>query len=144
MQLYCLNEDKDLEVFRTEVGLLFQALQYRGDRVRLKDLMEQDTRYQSIDEDTLETMSVMLDLPSIWKKRAKYMENNEEDREEYNMCQAIREWAEEERSIGREEGIVQGRHTVVKNMLIRSMADTDIMAIAECDQEFIDMVRSGL
>ena len=152
MQLYCLNEDKDLEVFRTEVGLLFQALQYRGDRTGLRNLMERDTRYQSIDEDTLETMSVMLSLPSIWKKREKYMEKNEEDKEEYDMCQAIREWAEEERSIGREEGFMKGQQAgsdekariIVRNMLMRSMTDSDIMAIAECDQEFIDTVRSGL
>ena len=152
MHLYCLNEERDLEFFHTEVGLLFQALQYRGDRAGLKKLMEQDERYKYIDVDTLETMTVMLDLPSIWKERVKYMEKNE-DEEEYNMCQAIREWAEEERSIGRAEGRDEGRREgkqagidektriIVRNMLIRGMEDADIMAIAECDQEFLDKVK---
>ena len=62
------------------------------------------------------------------------------------MCQAIREWAEEERSIGRMEGRVEGldekTHTIVRNMLMRDMSDADIMAIAECDQEYIDKVRA--
>ena len=62
------------------------------------------------------------------------------------MCQAIREWAEEERSIGRMEGRVEGldekTHTIVRNMLMRDMSDADIMAIAECDQEYIDTVRA--
>ena len=116
--------------------------------------MERDERYKYIDIDTLETMTVMLDLPSIWKEREKYMGKNEEEEEEYDMCQAIREWAEEERSIGREEGRKEGRRegqqagadektrTIVRNMLKRSMTDTDIMAIAECDQQFINEVRS--
>lgn len=157
MQLYCLNEAHDLKLFHTEVGMLFEALQYRKDRTGLKKLMEQDERYKSIDVDTLEMMSVMLELPSIWKNRKKYMEKDEEDKEEYDMCQAIREWAEEERSIGRKEGRAEGHQTgfvkgqqtgadektrtIVRNMLLRGMADTDIMAIAECNQEFIDGVR---
>ena len=149
MYLYCLNEEQDLQMFHTEVELLFQALQYRKDRAGLKKLMERDERYRNIDVETLETMSVMLDLPSIWKKRERYVEKHEEE-EEYDMCQAIREWAEEERSIGREEGRREGQQagadektrTIVRNMLKRGMTDTDIMAIAECDQKFINEVRS--
>ena len=72
------------------------------------------------------------------------------------MCQAVREWAEEERSIGRREGHREGHregfregsdertYTIVRNMLKRGMADGDIMAIAECDQGFIDKVRKTL
>lgn len=72
------------------------------------------------------------------------MGKNKEDEEKYDMCQAIREWAEEERSIGREEGRTEGRSTIVKNMLIRKMSDEEIMSIAECDQEFVDKVRLTL
>ncbi|MCH5275073.1 MAG: Rpn family recombination-promoting nuclease/putative transposase [Lachnospiraceae bacterium] len=137
MQLYCLNEAKDLQIFHTEVGMLFQALQYRKDRAGLKQLLQQDCRYRQLDADTLETMSVMLDMPSIWGERKKYMEKDNENREVYNMCQAVREWAEEERSIGADERT----HAVVRNMLMRDMADEVIMAIAECDQEVIDEIR---
>ena len=137
LYLYCLNAAQDLQVFHTEVGILFQSLQYRKDRAGLRNIIRQDARYRHVDVDTLETMSVMLNLPSIWKEREKYMEKNEE-REEYDMCQAIREWAEEERSIGAKERT----NTIVRNMLLRGMTDADIMAIAECDREFIDKVRS--
>lgn len=76
------------------------------------------------------------------------------------MCQALREWAEEERSIGREErfqtgrqeghrtgleeGLQEGRRAIIRNMLLRGMSDEDIMAIAECDQEFIEKVRKNI
>ena len=156
LQLYCLNEAQDLQIFHTEIGMLFQALQYRKDRSGLKQLIQQDARYQRMDAETLETMSVMLELPSIWKEREKYMKKSDENREVYNMCQAVREWAEEERSIGRREGHREGHregfregsdertYSIVRNMLKRGMADGDIMAIAECDQGFIDKVRKTL
>ena len=90
----------------------------------------------------------MLNLPSVWKERRNYMEKNEENEGEYDMCQAIREWAEEERSIGREEGhrigLMESRRVIVRNMLLHGMTDEDIMAIAECNQELIDTVRGHI
>ncbi|MCH5343284.1 MAG: hypothetical protein J1E64_04530 [Acetatifactor sp.] len=152
LQLYCLNEARNLQVFHTEVGVLFQALQYRKDREGLKRLAESDSRYQQLDADTLETLSVMLEWSSVWRQKERYIVKNMKNEEEYNMCQALREWAEEERSIGRMEGHKEGRregadertHTIVKNMLMRGMEDADIMAIAECDQIFLDKVRMTL
>lgn len=140
--LYCLNEADNSELFHTEIGILFQALRYRGDRGALKRLILSNSEYRKVDTDTLEVMAVMLDLPSIFKNREKYMNYNNKDREEYNMCQAIREWAEEERSIGLKLGAEENRGIIVRNMLARGMTDEDIMAIAECDMKFIDTVRN--
>lgn len=148
LHLYCVNDADDLRVFHTETGMLFEVLQHRRDRKGLKKLMENNERYKHIDADTLEIMSVMLEQPSIWERREKYMEKNEENEEEYDMCQALREWAEEERSIGREEGLRAGAddktRVIVKNMLLRGMSDEDIMVIAECGREFVDKVRVEL
>lgn len=48
-------------------------------------------------------------------------------------------------SIGKDEGIRIGNEaktkTIIRNMLNRGMADEDIMALAECDQTLIDIVR---
>ncbi|MCH5344080.1 MAG: hypothetical protein J1E64_08575 [Acetatifactor sp.] len=161
MRLYCINELQEqeaLKVFQTEVGTLFRSLQYRKDREGLKHLLQNDPDYRQVDADTLEVMSVMLELPSVWGNRIKYQVNCEGEKEEYDMCQAIREWSEEERNIGRREGLKAGiqkgiqtgikqgeeekTFTIVKNMLQRGMADKDIIAIAECDGAFIDRVRS--
>ena len=50
--------------------------------------------------------------------------------------------------IGKAEGLREGldRKTdiIVRNMLLRGMADTDIMAIAECDLECIDRIRCSI
>lgn len=145
MHLYCVNEANDLDKFHTEVSLFFRALKYRQDRAGLKVLMQQEPAYSQLSADTLEVISVVLEMPSVWENREKYMNSNQGKKEEYNMCQAVREWAEEERGIGREEGRLQGRKeqtlTIIKNMLKRGMSDDDILAIAECSQEFLDHVK---
>lgn len=84
--------------------------------------------------------AVMLDLPEIWENRERYLRDEKED---YDMCKAVREWSAEERRIGREEGREEGLFTVVKNMLFRGMSEEDIIAIAECDHEFVVRVRES-
>ena len=143
LHLYCVNEAEDLENFHTEVKLFFKALKYRKDRAGLKQLMQQDTGYRVVDVDTLEVLSVILELPSIWKDRKKYMNKNQGEKEEYDMCQAVREWAEEERGIGHKQGEEEKTLIIVKNMLKRGMLDEDIIAIAECSYEFLEQVKNS-
>ena len=73
------------------------------------------------------------------------MNKEREQQEDCNMCQALREWIEEERSLGLAEGEAKGASEMmrvfVRNMLRRGMSDEDIMALAECSQEFVDEVR---
>ena len=152
MHLYCLNEADNLEQFRTEVGILFRALQFRKDRKGLKQLLQDNMEYRQVDADTLEAMTVLLELPSIWNEREKYLNLIKDDREEFDMCQAVREWAEEERNIGRTEGRREGRRQgeedkafiIVKNLLHRGTSEEEIMLITECDREFVARVRSTI
>lgn len=66
------------------------------------------------------------------------------------MCSALRELFADELEEARNEGIawghVQGveekQTLIVRNMLNRCMSDEDIMAIAECDIEFIEKIRA--
>lgn len=45
-----------------------------------------------LDAETLKVLSVILNVPKLWSKRKKYIAGNEiENREEYDMCQAMRE-----------------------------------------------------
>lgn len=53
MQLLCVNEETDFDVFHTEVRQLFRALQYRGDKKGLLQLLEKDEEYSHLDMETL-------------------------------------------------------------------------------------------
>ena len=140
LHLYCINEQEDFDTFHTEIKELFQLMKYRKDKKRLQQEVEGNPQYQRMDIELLEVLSVMLNAPKIWNERRKYM-NTERGQEECNMCQALREWIEEERSLGWAEGEANKTKCIVKNMLSRKMSDEDIMALAECSQEFVDEVR---
>lgn len=120
LRLYCVNEAEDFDVFHTETEQLFRALQYRGDWLGLKKLIESNSKYQHLDRDTLEAMSVLLKLPSAWEKRSEYI-SRIGDREEYNMCLAVREWEAEAKRIGRKEGGLSMLFQLVKEGLLSSV-----------------------
>lgn len=132
-----MNETEDFGLFHTEVAKLFRAMRYRGDRAGLTRLLESDLQYQHIDRDTLEAMSVLLKMPAIWERRSSVMIKNQE-KEEYDMCRAVREWPEEEREIGWE----QCQTAIIKNLLNRGIGDEDIMQIVACDRDFLAKVRA--
>lgn len=122
---------------------MFRALQYRNDRAGLRRLLESDPEYRHLDRDTLEAMAVLLKLPSVWEMRKNIMHKNQ-GREEFDMCQAVREWAEEERRIGRAEGLEEGRIAIVRNFIRQGATDEDIMQIVECDGEYVAKVRAAM
>lgn len=101
--LYCMNEENNCEKYHTELGLLFEMLKCRGNKMKLLELMEQKESYQHIGGETLKVASVMMNAPKIWNNRTKYIGR---EKEEFNMCQAIRELVEDGRQEGRQEGIM--------------------------------------
>lgn len=147
LRLYCLNEAHNLKMFHTEVRQLFCALQYRKDRVGLCRLLESDPAYRHLDRDTLEAMTVLLKMSKVWERRDRIMKKSE-DREEYDMCQAVREWAEEERrlgeKVGRKEGREEIRAAIVRNLIRRGDTDESIMQVAECSKEYLAGIRKGM
>ena len=58
------------------------------------------------------------------------------------MCSALRELFADELEEARNEGIEENQIMIVRNMLNRGMSDEDIMAIAECNIEFIEKIRA--
>lgn len=112
-------------------------------------LLSEDPSYKHLSADTLETLAILLGMPQIWERRKEYKNPNRED---YNMCYAVRKWHEQDIASGRAEGIALGRNEgsldktkkVVTNMLKRGFSDEDIAALAECDQVMIDEVRTSL
>lgn len=134
LRLYCLNEGEDFTVFHTEIRLLFKAMRYRKDKKNLRLLIENDPQYRSMDADTLEVISIMLNAPKLWENREKYM-HMEDNKEEYDMCQAMREWAEEERTAGMRLGIKEGETLLAalmnKLFLDNRMEDAKLAAADE-------------
>lgn len=107
MRLYCINEQQDFQVFHTELRQFFQALVYRKDKEKLKELIDNSAEYQNLSEETFEMIVKFLGMSELWKIKDNFKSHNDE-RKGFNMCQAIRELRAEERAIGREEGLEIG------------------------------------
>ena len=56
-------------------------------------LVNEDEKFYNMDEETYETAAVLLNAPSIWRKRRKYKADMEG--RTYNMCKALRDWEAE-------------------------------------------------
>lgn len=116
LRLFYVKEETDCSVFRTELREVLEALKYRRNKGRLRGIMTEAEAYRHLSEDTVEVLSVLLDAPDIWEKRNLYR-NEESDKEEYDMCQAMREMLMDERIEGRSEGRNEGREEGIRVLI---------------------------
>lgn len=130
-RLYCVNEEHDFSMFHTEIRNVFELLPLRTDKKRLLHTLEQNSTYKRLSEDSLELLSVLMDSPSIWKNRKKYLNRTDinqavenQESEEYNMCQAIKELIEDGRQEGLSEGLSQGLTQGLSQGLSQGRMDT--------------------
>lgn len=109
MSLVCVNELPDCSGFQTSLRELFTILPYRGDKRRLKELLDRNSVYQKMDGETAQTIGVLMGIKKLMENREKY--KTEEG--EYNVCHAINEMMEDSRlegiAEGEARGIVEGR-----------------------------------
>lgn len=93
-------EDLDEAVFETGLHELIGFLKHQNNKQELIEFVEQDKeRIENMDEETFDTISVILSLPKKIIKQKKHMEGDD-----HNMCQAMKEWITEERNAGIKEG----------------------------------------
>ena len=146
---------ENTEVFQTDVRQVFDFIRCSEDKAALRELVERDVYYQSMEEDALDV--IVMYTHSMELVRAKEYKGKDG---KVDMCTAIKEMIADGRAegmkAGREVGIRVGRtegreagidektRSFVTNMLRRGMEDTDIMALAECEQELVDEVRDEL
>ena len=93
-------EDLDETLFQTGLRELIGFLKRRNDKEGLKDFMEQDKdRIRKMDEETLDAISVMLNIPD-----SVIGQKEDDEEEERDLCKALKEWMEDERNAGEKEG----------------------------------------
>ncbi len=112
LKLFCVNEQSDFSMLRTELREVFSVLSFRKDKVGLKQLMDENEAFHHLKDDTLLVLSKLLGQPKLWTDREKYM-SKDENGEEYNMCQAMRELMEDSKNAGLEEGRQEGRQEII-------------------------------
>jgi predicted transposase YdaD len=121
------------ECYRTDLREFFQALQWRNDKENLHRFIK-SSEFQNLKVDAQLAIALHTGMTSIVKKVKE---------EKMPMCKAVEEWIEEERSIGRQEGIKEGEQNgrnsaiaeIIKRMLEAGMDETAILNITQCSKE---------
>ena len=126
---------EDTSVFKTDVRQVFDFIRCSSDKNALKELVEKDDYYKSMEEDAFDVVVQYTNATELIETKEYYEEGGS-----VNMCRALTELIAD----GRADGADEKTRSVVANMLKRGMKDADIIAVAECEQALIDEVRQGL
>lgn len=145
LHLFCINEQYVFDAFRSDLKPLFQAINCRNNKKKMIELMKDET-YSHLNEDTWDAIAVMTDNAAMLQKKDLYKTENQ--KEEFNMCQALQELMQDEcnegRIEGRNEGKIEDQKIVIRNMINRGYKTEDICAIAECSPAFVKEVETEL
>ena len=145
LHLFCINEQYVFDAFRSDLKPLFQAINCRNNKKKMIELMKDET-YSHLNEDTWDAIAVMTDNAAMLQKKDLYKTENQ--KEEFNMCQALQELMQDERNEGRiegrNEGKIEDQKIVIRNMINRGYKTEDICAITECSPAFVKEVETEL
>lgn len=133
MRLVCLNEQEEFDGFRTEVKKVFHLMRFQKNRKLLQQEIETNPDYEEVDDETLEAIAVMLDMPKLWEHRNDFMKK--EGSEGINMCQAVREMFENARREGITEGMQDNIRKMMKNLKMTAEEAMNVLEIQEEDRE---------
>ena len=98
-------------MFKTENRLLFQALSGGNSKKRMKKLLQEDSSYEKLDE---ETAKAILGILGVKSSINKFKYKDEEGNEVYDMCKAFDDYREE----GKREGMREGKREGMQEMAI--------------------------
>lgn len=98
-----IKQLEQTNIFHTDLKQVCDFIRYAKDKEKLKWLIENDPAYKTMREDAYEVIAAFTKSKELVQIKEKYTE------EEKNMCQALREWAEEERNEGKTEGKIEGK-----------------------------------
>lgn len=118
VNLFCVNEQEQFENFRTELRELFLAMNCRKDKKKFMNLMK-DEQYAHLSGETLEAITIMTDYKILAANREAYRNVDENGREEYDMCEALRELREDFLNEGRLEEQEKG----IKRLILDNLEE---------------------
>lgn len=139
---------KDTSMFRTDVKQVFDIIRYSTDKEALKNLVESDSSYRSMEEDAYEVAAKYMNVKELFVKKERYKGKDGK----VDMCKAMQELREEERAAGRAEGRTEGRaegqaeelRNIVINMLVLKVQEEEIIKFTGCTMELLAQLRSEL
>lgn len=118
-------------MFQTDVRQVFDFIRCAEDKNRLRELVESDKYYQSMDEDAFDVATMYANATELVHAKDYRRKDGKVD-----MCTAIREMMEDSRQEGMEAGIKEGE-ILLGNLISRLFADnrTEDVKLAAADEQ---------
>lgn len=130
INIVSIRDIKDTSIFKTDLRYVLDFLRNVKDKEKLKELVENDPYYKSMDEDAYDVVANYANVKKLVEVKDEY--KDVEGR--MNMCTAIREMMEDSKLEGREEKLV----AIVQKKLNRG---DSVEKIADDLVEEVDTIR---
>ena len=130
---------EDLERFKSDLQIIFRMIQYRSEKDKLKEYMNEHREYFArLDDSTYQACKEFLGVHKMLDQVVVKKEGG------VDMCKALEDLYADGVAEGEVRGEALGKATFVRNMLNRDMDIADICALAECTPEFVEEVRQSM
>lgn len=127
INLLNIKKLEQTDIFHTDLKQVFDFIRYAKDKRKLKWLVENDPAYKNMHEDAY-------DIIAAFTKSQELVQIKERTGgEEQDMCQALKEWAADERREGKIEGRIEGQVEEKTNNLRAIMTNLKLTAEAAMD-----------
>ncbi len=139
VNLICVRELENTDVFKSDLKLVFDFIRYSDDKAKLKKLVESNEAYKQMDEDAY-------DMVALYAKADELIGKKEYSREgdKVNMCKALEDMKLEERTLGHAEGNKNGEQTILKlvSMMFGAGESPETIKRISEDEGFLEAMRS--
>ena len=143
---------EDIKRFKSDLQIVLGMLKCKNNKVEMKDYVNSNRKQlERVDIDTVETISALLNMNQLDKYIPKAKKG-----EKIDMCKAMQDWCEENKEIGRAEGIkegikegrvegrVEGIRSIVVNMIRKGLSTEDICDLAQCETVYVEELRESI
>ena len=135
MHLVNVREFENTDVFKTDLKLVFDFMKHTKDREGMRKLLIGNEAYKTVAKDAYEVMRAhtnMDELDKFWG------EDKKEEKEDVDMCQAIREMLEEEREQGIEQGILLHTYRMIERGRMSVAEALEDLKSNQSEHDFIE------
>lgn len=140
INIISIRDIKDTSVFKTDLRYVLDFLRYAKDKNKLKELVENEPYYKSMDEEAYDVVVNYANVKKLVEVKDEY--KNMEGR--MNMCTAIKEMMEDSKSEGRMEGRMEMLERQVQAKLARNESIEKIADDLVESEEVIEQIVKKL
>jgi len=118
-----ISKWENTEMFKTDLKQIFSFLQCANDKKKIKELTERDPAFEELEEDAYDMIAEYASSSVLKNIKKKYRKEGK-----VNMCKGLRDWMEEERLVGVEQGIEKGIEAFVKDKIEDGVPEDKVVA----------------